>query len=328
MISENKLECKLEPEHLINKTQIAMAPTGPCASCHMPIVDQHFLFVDSHSWHLNCAHCAVCFRNLENFKEDGDVEEGYFNNKNICFAKDGFLFCRRDYLMKYGKKCQKCILPIERGDLVMKVPVNGADEILFHIQCFVCICCGRPLQPGEQYMIGPIDGGYDSLFCSEHFYLNPAILQQSKFPSEFNPLNCTTEQPNSSIENNLIYSRILPTSQENSKLNFNNEFILENDNNYDSNTKTFTSSVGSITPESCGGTLSEDLAFGTNLSENGDSLSSSNNSQKLKRLRTSFKHTQLRTMKAYFFINHNPDSKDLKVLSTKTGLTKRVLQAN
>ncbi|KAF7629275.1 hypothetical protein Mgra_00009201 [Meloidogyne graminicola] len=135
MISENKLECKLEPEHLINKTQIAMAPTGPCASCHMPIVDQHFLFVDSHSWHLNCAHCAVCFRNLENFKEDGDVEEGYFNNKNICFAKDGFLFCRRDYLMKYGKKCQKCILPIERGDLVMKVPVNGADEILFHIQC-------------------------------------------------------------------------------------------------------------------------------------------------------------------------------------------------
>ncbi|KAF7629274.1 hypothetical protein Mgra_00009200 [Meloidogyne graminicola] len=198
------------------------------------------------------------------------------------------------------------------------LPIRLDSFILF--ESFVCICCGRPLQPGEQYMIGPIDGGY-----GKHFYLNPAILQQSKFPSEFNPLNCTTEQPNSSIENNLIYSRILPTSQENSKLNFNNEFIMENDNNYDSNTKTFTSSVGSITPESCGGTLSEDLAFGTNLSENGDSLSSSNNSQKLKRLRTSFKHTQLRTMKAYFFINHNPDSKDLKVLSTKTGLTKRLV---
>ncbi|XP_018647779.1 putative lim homeobox protein [Schistosoma mansoni] len=38
------------------------------------------------------------------------------------------------------------------------------------------------------------------------------------------------------------------------------------------------------------------------------------------------KHHQLRTMKAYFNINHNPDVKDLKVLTEKTGLSKRVLQ--
>lgn len=35
-------------------------------------------------------------------------------------------------------------------------------------------------------------------------------------------------------------------------------------------------------------------------------------SQKTKRMRTSFKHHQLRTMKSYFAINHNPDAKDLK----------------
>lgn len=29
-----------------------------------------------------------------------------------------------------------------------------------------------------------------------------------------------------------------------------------------------------------------------------------------KRMRTSFKHHQLRTMKSYFAINHNPDAKD------------------
>jgi LIM homeobox protein 2/9 len=45
-----------------------------------------------------------------------------------------------------------------------------------------------------------------------------------------------------------------------------------------------------------------------------------------KRMRTSFKHHQLRTMKSYFAINHNPDAKDLKNLSQKTGLPKRVLQ--
>ncbi|KAJ3604167.1 hypothetical protein NHX12_028908 [Muraenolepis orangiensis] len=61
----------------------------------------------------------------------------------------------------------------------------------------------------------------------------------------------------------------------------------------------------------------------------GDSMdrdSQYSSSQKTKRMRTSFKHHQLRTMKSYFAINHNPDAKDLKQLAQKTGLTKRVLQ--
>ena len=45
-----------------------------------------------------------------------------------------------------------------------------------------------------------------------------------------------------------------------------------------------------------------------------------------KRIRTSFKHHQLRILKSYFALNQNPDAKDLKQLSQKTGLTKRVLQ--
>jgi len=45
-----------------------------------------------------------------------------------------------------------------------------------------------------------------------------------------------------------------------------------------------------------------------------------------KRLRTSFKHHQLRVLKTYFALNHNPDAKDLKQLSQKTGLGKRILQ--
>ncbi|KRT84777.1 Homeobox domain-containing protein [Oryctes borbonicus] len=49
-------------------------------------------------------------------------------------------------------------------------------------------------------------------------------------------------------------------------------------------------------------------------------------SQRTKRMRTSFKHHQLRTMKTYFAINQNPDAKDLKQLAQKTGLSKRVLQ--
>ena len=47
---------------------------------------------------------------------------------------------------------------------------------------------------------------------------------------------------------------------------------------------------------------------------------------KTKRARTSFKHHQLRIMKAHFQHNQNPDSRELKMLSQKTGLDKKVLQ--
>lgn len=56
--------------------------------------------------------------------------------------------------------------------------------------------------------------------------------------------------------------------------------------------------------------------------------STGHQNQRTKRMRTSFKHHQLRTMKTYFAINQNPDAKDLKQLAQKTGLSKRVLQVN
>src|SRR5438128_153542 len=58
----------------------------------------------------------------------------------------------------------------------------------------------------------------------------------------------------------------------------------------------------------------------------GGSASARNKEARMKRMRTSFKHHQLRTLKSYFAINQNPDSKDLQQLSDKTGLKKKVLQ--
>ncbi|EFO91271.1 CRE-TTX-3 protein [Caenorhabditis remanei] len=57
-----------------------------------------------------------------------------------------------------------------------------------------------------------------------------------------------------------------------------------------------------------------------------DEDGSNGSNQRSKRMRTSFKHHQLRAMKTYFALNHNPDAKDLKQLAAKTNLTKRVLQ--
>ncbi|XP_016127921.1 LIM/homeobox protein Lhx2-like [Sinocyclocheilus grahami] len=62
------------------------------------------------------------------------------------------------------------------------------------------------------------------------------------------------------------------------------------------------------------------------VSDMGVDLSERVSCQKSKRMRTSFKHHQLRSMQNFFTHNHNPDAKDLKELAQKTGLTKRVLQ--
>lgn len=68
----------------------------------------------------------------------------------------------------------------------------------------------------------------------------------------------------------------------------------------------------------------ESLAYDTSVGSPGPV----HQSQRTKRMRTSFKHHQLRTMKSYFSINQNPDAKDLKQLAQKTGLSKRVLQVS
>ncbi|XP_074624641.1 LIM/homeobox protein Lhx9-like isoform X3 [Acropora palmata] len=68
------------------------------------------------------------------------------------------------------------------------------------------------------------------------------------------------------------------------------------------------------------------LTVGFALSDAEGHFGPHNGENKPKRMRTSFKNHQLRAMKAYFAMNHNPDAKDLKQLSQKTGLSKRVLQ--
>lgn len=65
-------------------------------------------------------------------------------------------------------------------------------------------------------------------------------------------------------------------------------------------------------------------------SNNGNNTNnnSNGNNGRNKRLRTSFKHHQLKEMKKWFAQNQNPDAKDLKTLAHATGLSKRVLQVS
>ncbi len=71
-----------------------------------------------------------------------------------------------------------------------------------------------------------------------------------------------------------------------------------------------------------------DAVLGLYMAATNQNLSNGSLEQqgRTKRVRTSFKNHQLRVLKQYFQLNHNPDAKELKQLSQKTGLSKRVLQ--
>ena len=71
-----------------------------------------------------------------------------------------------------------------------------------------------------------------------------------------------------------------------------------------------------------------DAVLGLYMAANNPNGTSLEQQNRTKRVRTSFKNHQLRVLKQYFQLNHNPDAKELKQLSQKTGLSKRVLQVN
>uniref|UniRef100_A0A0N4Z8N5 Homeobox domain-containing protein n=1 Tax=Parastrongyloides trichosuri TaxID=131310 RepID=A0A0N4Z8N5_PARTI len=232
------------------------APKENCQGCSLPINDKYYLDMDNHCFHMNCLKCCICLCSLA--------------STETCFTRDGYVYCRNDYISKYFKQCDRCNKTIVLDELVMKVN----EDTYFHATCFSCVICFRYLQPGEFYKYANLG----RLFCINH---------------------CHTHQ----IENYILPQLLDPTV----------------DNSMQSSPTEFLPLQHPFAERSINRN-SDDISF-----EDGDS-GSIDGSCKSKRMRTSFKHHQLRTMKAYFNLNHNPDSKDLKALAQKTGLTKRVLQ--
>ncbi|KAI6191505.1 LIM/homeobox protein Lhx9 [Aphelenchoides bicaudatus] len=157
----------------------------------------------------------------------------------------------------------------------------------YHSECFSCVICGVVLRQGDTYMIGE-----KSVFCQAHYesYLRtqqPAPLDMLSIPP---PVSKVHEESTHPINTDKVSKRSSAKDQKAAKFS---------------------------------GEHSSETAYDS--MDDGDNTSGQAGS-KTKRMRTSFKHHQLRTMKNYFNLNHNPDAKDLKQLAQKTGLTKRVLQ--
>uniref|UniRef100_A0A915EQE4 Uncharacterized protein n=1 Tax=Ditylenchus dipsaci TaxID=166011 RepID=A0A915EQE4_9BILA len=274
---------------------ISMSPTK-CGLCGTKIseVCKSFFLIGQQSWHTHCARCCVCGEHLA--------------TTPTCFHRDG--------LFKFiNRSCERCCHAIGVGEIVM----HATRDKVFHLNCFNCALCAQALRPGDTYFLGAQPG---AIFCQSHYDMMiplgdiespPAPTTESRTSKKRSVFNKEVESDHMSMpametdlcEEGHMSADCSPSSCKGAILNHTSS---SNSLKLDSS-----SAANSCYGGECGG-AGEDDTF------------SVNGSSKAKRLRTSFKHHQLRTMKTYFNLNHNPDAKDLKQLAQKTGLTKRVLQ--
>ena len=248
-----------------------------------------------------------------------------------------------------SRQCSRCLLDIQASDLVMK-----ARHCIFHLDCFRCANCDVVLRKGD--LFGMFD---DVLYCRAHFeHMNqqqaaalglplppggsagqpgglqhpppPANLaeQPEMFPTfpagpylpgagghHFEPGWCPPPGGGGGgVEFPSPMTATGPGSASPA-----GDFAFENNNHVEPLKKRRGRKKRKV----------ESFAAAMNgYMEGGFSggLHDGPGGSKTKRARTSFKHHQLRIMKAHFQINQNPDSRELKMLSQKTCLDKKVLQ--
>lgn len=58
-----------------------------------------------------------------------------------------------------SRRCARCGAGLSSSELVMR-----AKELVFHVSCFSCAICGKPLSTGDT---AGISGG--RIFCGEHY---------------------------------------------------------------------------------------------------------------------------------------------------------------
>ncbi|KAF5898661.1 LIM/homeobox protein Lhx2 isoform X1, partial [Clarias magur] len=207
-----------------------------------------------------------------------------------CFSKDGSIYCKEDYYRRFSvQRCARCHLGISSSEMVMR-----ARDLVYHLNCFTCTTCNKMLTTGDHF------GMKDSLvYCRLHF--------ETLVQGDYGHFNHT----------DVASSKALGTA---------GALALSYYNGVGSVQKGRPRKRKSPGPGADVAAYNAALSCNENDGDPMDRDSQYSSGQKTKRMRTSFKHHQLRTMKSYFAINHNPDAKDLKQLAQKTGLTKRVLQ--
>ncbi|CAM9577661.1 unnamed protein product, partial [Lampetra fluviatilis] len=79
-----------------------------CARCGHEILDRFLLKVSEQCWHVRCLACSVCHSPL--------------SRHSSCFYRDRDVFCKLDYLRRFGRKCSRCGRHVQPSDWVAARP--------------------------------------------------------------------------------------------------------------------------------------------------------------------------------------------------------------
>ncbi|XP_065082803.1 LIM homeobox transcription factor 1-beta isoform X2 [Ochlerotatus camptorhynchus] len=97
-------------------------------------------------WHEQCLLCCICHIQLN----------------QSCYTKNTKVYCKDDYYRIYGlsplqqqqqqqnvsRDCYGCGERITPNEMVMR-----AKNLVYHLNCFLCYTCNRPLQKGEPFSL-------------------------------------------------------------------------------------------------------------------------------------------------------------------------------
>ncbi|XP_034236029.1 LIM/homeobox protein Lhx3 isoform X3 [Thrips palmi] len=106
-----------------------------CGGCGEMILDRFILKVLDRTWHAKCLKCADCGAQLS----------------DKCFARGGQVFCKDDFFKgprRYGTKCAGCGQGIPPTEVVRR-----AQDLVYHMRCFVCVLCTRELTTGNEFYL-------------------------------------------------------------------------------------------------------------------------------------------------------------------------------
>lgn len=268
-----------------------------CAGCDGPITDRFLMNVSERTWHSTCVVCADCNCRLT----------------DKCFYRDGKLYCKRDFFMRFGTKCSGCNQGIIPNDLVRK-----AKEKLYHLKCFTCMVCTKELSTGEELYV--LDD--NKFVCKEDFashgggaYRETDNVSDAEDgdDSTFDADNvdCGTEAGNTSDKDaSLDCDAVSPLADDSNSKDCQVDSPNSNENHSSNN-----STSNNVTSQ-----------LHNSNSDKEESATEETNGAKRRGPRTTIKAKQLETLKAAFAATPKPTRHIREQLAQETGLNMRVIQ--
>ncbi|RUS82787.1 hypothetical protein EGW08_009451 [Elysia chlorotica] len=254
-----------------------------CVGCGSHIVDQYIMQVSPDlSWHASCLKCADC--------------EQYLDESCTCFVRDGKTYCKRDYVRLFGTKCSRCGVGFCREDVVMR----PTKSTVYHLNCFRCVVCNKPLVTGDEFAIRD-----DGLFCrADHDGMDRSVTTSPC--QDIGSPGSANGSSNSAIFNN---------NNNNISSNNNNNNVMRDGGNHNNNNNNHKNSEKSGDNKKSGRSDKSSRGSGGHKSDH-----------KTTRVRTVLNEKQLHTLRTCYNANPRPDALMKEQLTEMTGLSPRVIR--